>query len=131
MKRLFSLLLVLCLIPAAALAELSSFREVNSFILRFVEPMGDPRVRLSGEIIDIYNVKTNHWDMKVAVDEKDAPNSIYYDRPYFIAHFRLHVDSVPFSVGDYVEVRGTINFMYSSPLIPFVQVDTINDSDDF
>lgn len=131
MKRLLSLLLVLCLLPAAALADYFTLRGLQGDILRYVERIGEPSVCLSGEILDVYHIATNHWEMKVAVDEEGAASPVGYDRPYFIAHFRLHVDSVPFSVGDYVEIRGSLNYMYSSPMIPLVLVDTVNGSDDF
>ena len=131
MKKLLSLVLVLCLIPSFSLAEYTALRDVQMYVLRYTEKAGEPRVCLSGDILEIYHVTTNHWEMKVAVNEENAPCPLGAERPYFIAHFRLHADSVPFSVGDPVVILGTLNYMYSSPMIPFVNVDTVNGNDDF
>lgn len=139
MKKIFSvILIIIMLLPIASagseqftsLAKLQQYIE-NHSPAQLLGPQSH-RVQISGTILDIrFANQSNHYDMTLQVDDPDARRPIGYDAPVLNVHFRLHVDPIPFQVGDLVEVSGSLNSLYSSVMIPYVLAETINGSDDF
>ena len=95
--------------------------------------MGTHCVELTGTVLEIvWTGQSNHWEMTLQLPgEPGAASPIYADSPLLRVHFRLHLDAVPFAVGDVLTVRGSLNEMYSAPLLPWILADTINGSGDF
>ena len=65
------------------------------------------------------------------VEDPNARRPIESDVPQLAVHFRLHKDEPPFRQGDTVTVRGTINGYYSSVMVPWILMESVNGSDDF
>ena len=132
MKKLFAFILILIvIIPVVAIS--ADLRDVQDYIYTH-SPMNmdERRFTLTGEIIDVYSINVNnHWDMIVKSDDEDAFVPLWTDYPYFIAHFRLHLDECPYKVGDKVTIVGSVNSVYSSNCIPYIIVRTINGSEDY
>ena len=138
MKRFFLVLLSLALfaLPALSAAEHS---DSLASIQRFLETRSPDLisrvgmdVEIVGEIINLYSCGVgNHYEMVLSVDDPAALVPLAYDRPVMVVHFRLHVDPVPFKVGETVSVSGLINALYSSVMIPVIDAETINGSGDF
>lgn len=133
MKRCFALFLAFMFLshPVSAYAEPQTLLDLQNYITQYFDLIPTFPVTLSGEIVDIYNVATNHWEMKIVVPDDAGYTPIGEDHPYFIAHFRLHVAEVPFCIGDTVEITGSINSLYSSAMVPFIMVEYVNGSDEF
>lgn len=136
-KSLAVLLIFFALVPSLAHAEhFTSLSSLQRFIMQHAPDQVDGTlshtVTLSGTIIDLYSYnKSNHYEMLLQVDDGKAVDSFRYGVPVLVVHFRLHVDPVPFHVGDVIEVKGTLNALYSSPIMPWVLADEINGSSDF
>lgn len=134
MKKLIPLFLSLLLIlPVVALAaEFNSLRDLQDYIYKTsTMTMREVTVQISGTISEITFIKGNHYNMLIMVDEERAASPVGSDFPCFIAHIRFHDPYIKYKPGDAVEIVGKLNPLYSSHLIPFVLVDTVNGSDNF
>ena len=139
MKKFTALFLAAVLIfsmSTAGAVVLRSLRETQDFLMKFspntMDSYGEHTVTISGTIQEIHWCNANnHYEMTLAVDEEKALVPIGSDTPQLAVHFRLHVDPMPFAVGDEVEVVGTLNSLYSSVMIPQILAETINGSEDF
>jgi len=136
MKKLLSLVLVLLLLFSAASASGETFytlKDLQGYIYNHPPVyFSEPHLVIDGTIKEIiYTGPNNHWNMTLAIDEPDAEAPLWSDTPLLTVHFRLHLDEVPFQVGDRITVDGTFNPLYSSFMVPFVKANTINGSEDF
>ena len=136
MKKLISLILAALLLCSAVPASgetLTTLRMVQDYIYKTAPAYaGEPYVELDGTIESIeWCGANNHYDMLVTVDDPKATAPIGAEKPRMIVHFRLHVDPIPFEVGETITVFGTLNIMYSSYITPYVLAKYINGSDDF
>ena len=139
MKKILSVLLVLTVAMAmaspAAAQTFYSLDQVQHY-LYYHSPADDvgfePYVELEGTISEIiYTGPNNHHSMTLLIDEEKASAPIWADSPQLTVHFRLHVDEVPWKVGDTVTVFGTLNTLYSSFMVPYILAKYVNGSDDF
>ena len=137
--RSFALLLSIILISAAVPADASSFASLSQ-LQQYLEKhspdnmlaTGPHYAELEGTIQEIHWCgANNHYEMTLQVEDPKALAPTGSDVPLLTVHFRLHLDSVPFKVGDIVTVFGTVNELYSSVMIPWVLAKTINGSEDF
>lgn len=138
MKKYLSMLLCLSLILFAATASARTFTtlaELQKFIYNHSAAsteLNEPVVKLDGTISEItWCGKNNHYNMTLLVDDPNAAVPIGEESPRLTVHFRLHVDPIPFSVGDQISVYGTLNSLYSSYMVPEILAEFINGSDDF
>ena len=139
MKKFTALFLAAILIfsmSTAGAVVLRSLRETQDFLMKFspntMDSYGEHMVLISGTIQEIrWCNANNHYEMTLAVDEENALVPIGSDTPQLTVHFRLHVDPMPFAVGDEVEVVGSLNSLYSSVMLPNITAETINGSEDF
>ena len=93
---------------------------------------GPHYVEMEGIISEIHWCNANnHYQMTLLVDDPKAIPPTGSDSPQLIVHFRLHLDEMPFKVGDTITVFGPLNEMYSSVILPFIQAKTINGTEDF
>lgn len=140
-RRLFVLFLSLslALLPfasASAGGTITNLRDLQDLI-RFNAPekimaSGTYHVSLSGTISEIHWCgANNHYQMTLLIDDANALRPIGSDLPQLSVHFRLHVDQIPFAVGDLVSVSGSLNELYSSAMVPMILAELINGSDDF
>ena len=132
MKKLLMCVLALILIGCAALAEITNLHDLqNEIYYHSPRELSENPVRASikGRIISIEFVKGNHYNMILQVDDPMATTPLGADGPQVIGHFRLHLDSLdeaPFAVGDEALIVGELNALYSSHIVPFIQIDEIN-----
>ena len=139
MKKILSILLVLTVAMAmastAAAQTFYSLDQVQHYLYYHspMESVGeDPYVEIEGTISEIiYTGPNNHHSMTLLIDEEKASAPIWADSPQLTVHFRLHVDEVPWKVGDTVTVFGTLNTLYSSFMVPYILAKYVNGSDDF
>lgn len=133
MKRFLLVLVVLSLSLVPALSSAGNLADLQQYMMKTAPNRFPDSLSLifSGEIVDIYTVYGNHWEMKIKVDDPDATVPIDSDFPYVIGHFRLHLDECPFKIGDTVEIEGSLNTFYSTVLVPSILCKYINDSNDF
>lgn len=138
MKKTIAIIFVMIITLAsiASAEHFSSLSQLQHFIMARssdqIEASGPHTVELSGSILDIYPYGIgNHYEMLIQVDDAKAVPAMRYSAPVLVVHFRLHVNPVPFQVGDHVTVRGDLNSLYSSPIIPWILADLINGSPDF
>ena len=136
MKRALALILALLLIGSAALAStaFTSMREIQHYLDTHCNANDGPykpSVEITGIILDLHQVTGNHYDMILAIDEDNVWKPIGFEQPILTADFRLHVDPIPFEVGQEVTVAGELNLMYSSIMNPYVVVNTINGTTDY
>lgn len=139
MKKILSILLVLTVAIAmaspAAAQTFYSLDQVQHYLYYHspMESVGeDPYVEIEGTISEIiYTGPNNHHSMTLLIDEEKASAPIWADSPQLTVHFRLHVDEVPWKVGDTVTVFGTLNTLYSSFMVPYILAKYVNGSDDF
>lgn len=73
----------------------------------------------------------NHYNMTLLIDEEGASKPVWTDTPMITVHFRLHVDPIPFQVGDTVTVFGELNSLYSSYMVPYILAKAINGTEDY
>ena len=138
MKKFLLLLLILALaalaVPAAA-ETYHTLEELQNYVYTHTvtaSTLSSPHAELEGTISEItYTGASNHYNMTLLVDEPRAAKPIWADTPSLTVHFRLHVEEIPWKVGDTVTVSGTLNHMYSSYMIPYITADLINGSDEF
>lgn len=138
MKKTIALIfiVVIILVSTASAEHFTTLSQLQRFIIAHssdqIEASGPHTVELSGSILDIYPYGIgNHYEMLIQVDDPQAVPAMRYSAPVLVVHFRLHMDPVPFQVGDHVTVRGALNSLYSSPIIPWILADLINGSPDF
>lgn len=138
MKRFIALLLAITLLicSSAAATSFSSVGQLQRFLLKYspdrIASTGPHVVDLEGTITSLYWCNANnHYEMILQVEDSSAMAPVGSDLPQVVIHFRLHVDPMPFQVGDVVTVRGSLNYMYSSVMLPFIEAEFINGSDDF
>ena len=139
MKKILSVLLVLTVAMAMASPATAqtfySLDQVQHYLYYHSPADGigeDPYVEIEGTISEIiYTGPNNHHSMTLLIDEDKALEPIWSDKPQLTVHFRLHVDEVPWKVGDTVTVFGTLNHQYSSFIIPYIVAKYVNGSDDF
>ena len=139
MKKFAAMFLAAVLIfsmSTAGAVVLRSLRETQDFLMKFspntMDSYGEHMVLISGTIREIrWCNASNHYEMTLAVDEEKALVPIGSDTPQLAVHFRLHVDPMPFAVGDEVEVVGSLNSLYSSVMLPNIDAESINGSEDF
>lgn len=127
---------LLLAIPAAHAAEFASIGLMQIYLENHspyaIEAEGPQTADIDGTITEIYWCNySNHYEMVVEADEPRAIHPLDSDMARMIVHFRLHLDEPPFAVGDPVTVRGTLNPLYSSVVIPVIDATEINGSDDF
>lgn len=132
MKKLIILLMILIMLVPASVSA-GGLRRLQNYIGNHTPySAGSMTIVMAGEIMDVYRVGTgNHWEMKIRFDDDDALTPTGAEYPYFIAHFRLHLEECPFHVGDSVMVEGDVNPLYSSVMVPLIDVKYINDSDEY
>lgn len=138
MKRFIALVFVFltmsCAAPSCAW-QFSSLADLQRHIMTHTPDQliaSKDEAVITGTVLSVtYANMSNHWDMLLAVDDPHATAPIGHDTPVIDVHFRLHKESVPFNVGDVLTVRGDLNILYSSYMIPCILADTINGSDDF
>ena len=130
MKKFFIIALILLLIGSSALAvTFTNLRDVQDYIdTHSAYSMGPypPDVSLMGYIVSIQHLTSNQYFMLVEVNDERAHKSIGFDLPIFTASFHLHLDEMPFEIGQQVLIVGSINSRYSSPLIPNIIIEEIN-----
>lgn len=136
MKKLLVLLICLALFTSTASAiTLASVDQVQYFMRRHSPNyfLADPiNLEIEGTIRDITHTgPNNHYDMTLVIDEPNATAPVGEDLPIIDVHFRLHVDPIPFQVGDTITVYGEVNPLYSSVMVPYLLARYINGSDDF
>ena len=137
MKKLLICMLALALIGSAAFATTyTNLHDLQNYVFNtpasHSDPFG-PEVRIRGIIKEINYLEGNHYEMVIEVNEDNAATAMGQDLPCLVASFRLHIDDMPFEVGQDAYVVGSVNLMYSSPLIPNIILKEINgyDSDEF
>lgn len=137
-KKFVSLFLALVIVLASSAASaltLCSVDQVQYFLRRhspdyFVYDALD--LEIEGTIRDItWCGANNHYNMTLVVNEPNASRPVWEDETILTVHFRLHVDPMPFQVGDTVKVFGEVNSLYSSVMVPYVVARYINGTDDF
>ena len=138
MKKLFLVFLAAALlISATASADsFSSVSQLQQFLMKYspnqISSAGSHSVDIEGTIAEIrWCGANNHYEMTLQVEDDRALVPIGSDVPLIVVHFRLHVDPMPFQVGDVVTVYGTLNELYSSVMVPSILAKFINGSDDF
>lgn len=129
---IFCLILVCCTATAYA-TTFFSLSQLQKYIFNHSPAsMEEQRVKLEGTISEIvWCGANNHYDMTLLVEDPDASVPVGEDTPRLTVHFRLHVDPIPFAVGDKITVDGTLNGLYSSYMVPCIIADYINGSDNF
>lgn len=139
MKKLVSFFLAALLICSAAAASAQTFVTLNQ-LQRYLEKVSPARsmdagthyLEIDGTVDSItWSGASNHYDMILLVDEKQAYTPIGADSPRLCVHFRLHKDEPPFQPGDEITVFGSLNELYSSVMVPCILAKTINGSEDF
>lgn len=127
-----ALALIFVVLPCGSYAD-QTLRQVQDYIGKNAPYyMMSPPIMLTGEVADVYYTGVrNDWQMKIKVDDESAQVPLGSDYAYFIAHFSLHLEECPFKIGDTVMIKGSINSMYSSVMVPMIVVNTINDGYDF
>lgn len=138
MKKLFALFLAVFLIlsvSAACARSFDSLRDLQDYLSTHAPDqliVASDSFTAEGSILDIrWCGDGNHYEMTLAVSEDRALTPIGCDSPRITVHFRLHMDPMPFDVGDLISVSGSVNPLYSSVMIPWILADTINGSADF
>ena len=141
MKKVFAIILSLSILFAyaafaAPILTFQSLRELQNYIYNnspdLVSSRGSPHVEMEGVISDIHwSGHQNQYFMTVQIQEEKAAKPFYSDSPEILIIFHLHVDPIPFNVGEEIYFSGVLNGMYSSPIIPCVNATTLNGSDDF
>jgi len=140
MKRFFlvflSVLLILSGISTASARTFTSISMLQQFIMNNspekISAAGEQYVDLSGVILEIrYTGQSNHYEMTLQIDDPKGMIPLEYDSPVLIVHFRLHVDPIPFELGETVDVFGSLNTLYSSVMYPLILARTINGTEDF
>lgn len=133
---LFIIIILTCIASTAGAVVLRSLYEVQDYLMKFspnsMDKFGEALVSVSGTVEEIrWCNANNHYEMTLAVDDEKAVVPLGCALPQIVVHFRLHVDPMPFSVGDHVDVVGSLNSLYSSVMFPNILAETINGSDDF
>ena len=137
MKKILAIILSMLLLGCSAFAvDFTNLLDVQNYVLTHTaHDMGPypPVASIMGTIVSIDFVTGNHYTMTLEVNDDRARTALGYDLPMLTASFRLHVDNMPFEVGQQALVVGSINPMYSTPLIPNLLVTEINgyDQDEF
>ena len=138
MKRFLSVLLATALLisSSASAASFSSVSQLQQFIMKYspdtISSTGPHVVDLEGTISSIYWCNANnHYEMILQMEDDRALVPVGSDLPQVVVHFRLHVDPMPFRVGDVVTVYGSLNSSYSSVMLPSIDAKFINGNDDF
>ena len=139
MKRITALALSVVLVLSMATAgavSLNSLHETQAYLMKYspntIDSDGKHTVSVSGTIQEIHWCNANnHYEMTLAVADEKALVPIGSDTPQLSVHFRLHVEPMPFVVGDEIAVVGSLNALYSSVMIPQILAETINGSEDF
>lgn len=140
MKKALAVLLAAVLITVLPAAPASAARFTSlSLLQRFLEistpdllARSPVSVEISGLVTDLHWCgENNHYQFTLQVEDPDARHPIGAEGPQLAVHFRLHLDEPPFRQGDTVTVRGTINGYYSSVMVPWILMESVNGSDDF
>ena len=138
MKRFLSVLLATALLisSSASAASFSSVSQLQQLIRKYspdtISSTGPHIVDLEGTISSIYWCNANnHYEMILQMEDDRALVPVGSDLPQVVVHFRLHVDPMPFQVGDVVTVYGSLNSSYSSVMLPSIDAEFINGNDDF
>ncbi len=138
MKKFFLLFLAITLLfcSSAAATSFSSVGQLQQFLMKYspdqISSTGPHIVDIDGTISEIrWCGANNHYEMILQMEDDRAMAPIGSDVPLIVVHFRLHVDPMPFQVGEEVSVYGTLNYMYSSVMLPSVDAKFINGNDDF
>ena len=129
MKRLFVLILALALAFASvACAEtLTTLLDIQIFLMA-VEPKDilwgeDVYVNLTGKVVSVPYANEVFHVYRIECYEEYAQRAYLFDyNPCFYASVNF---PAVFKPGDRVRVEGKIDAMYSSPLIPFINVSNI------
>lgn len=136
MKKFVLLLLAVMMVAAAVPASGETFttlRMLQDYIYK-TSPRnaGEPYAELEGTIESIeWAGANNHYNMTLLVDDPKALVPIGEETPRLTVHFRLHVDPIPFQVGDTITVFGSLNSFYSSVMVPYILAKFINGNDNF
>lgn len=115
------------LASSAMAADLTSIEDIQQLLYYHapVEFFGKTvTVELSGTILDLYQVNGSAWEMIVTDPTSDSWGATRYnDEPVFSVYFFIDTETPPFSVGDTVNVLGSLNFMTSSYEVPAILVN--------
>lgn len=141
MKKAIILFLLLALLtPAALAADFTNLHDLQNYAFNTPaansSPYG-PYLHIRGVITDIVNVSTSvfgeyvfkDYVLTVEVDEENAAAALVHEKPCFTASLTTHYGDIPFEIGQDVFIDGSYNSMYSSPVVPCVNVKTINGID--
>lgn len=141
MKKLLTLILLFALLsPNALAADFTNLHDLQNYVYNTPAsnsvPYG-PYLHVRGVISDIINYSTseissyvlNDYILVVEVDEDKAATAIGHEKPCFTALLTTYHGDIPFEIGQDVFIDGSYNHMYSSPVIPCVNVQTINGYD--
>ena len=139
MKKIIALFLAAVMVFSVSTAGALVFdnlRSVQDLLMKYspnqIDSYGEHLLTTSGTIQEIHWCNANnHYQMTLAVDEEKALRPIGSDTAQLSVHFRLHVDPMPFEVGDTIDVTGSLNSLYSSVMVPYILAETINGSEDF
>lgn len=129
MKRLAALIFALALAFAAvAGAEtLTTLLDIQNFLMT-VEPKDvlwgeDVYVNLTGKVVSVPYANEVFHVYRIECYEEYAQRAYLFDyNPCFYASVNF---PAVFKPGEYVRVEGKIDALYSSPLIPFINVSNI------
>lgn len=139
MKRFFAIIITMILLLSCSVSHATYFPSV-SMIQHYLEKYspssmaasGPHIVEIEGTVTDIYWCgDSNHYNMVLEMVDTKALTPVGKDKAQIIVHFQLHVDPIPFQIGDEISVYGTLNELYSSVMVPWVLAKFINGSDDF
>ena len=124
------------LTPAARAMDFYSVKTLQQFLENTspaaVSATGAHHATVAGTVLEITHTgPNNHHDMLLEAVGQEGYSPQSYDNPVIHVHFRLHVDPCPFAVGDEIAVRGELNSLYSSVMIPWLLAEEINGSDEF
>ena len=139
-KTFFALILAIAISCSVALpAYAVRFKDLGSlqnYLLIFspdrLLSSGPHIVEVEGTISDLHwSGSLNDYLFTLYVDDPTALAPLGVGTPYMTVCFSLHKDEPPFKDGDQVEICGHINSLYSSVIVPWVTLKTINGSSDF
>lgn len=133
MKKIIAIILCLLLVSCPALAATyTNLHDVQMYIYSHSGyDMGPfpPTASIMGTITSIDFVVGNHYEFTLEVDEDRALSPLGHEKPYCVFMFRLHGETMPFDVGDQALAVGEINSVYSSQIIPYFVLSSVNGYD--
>ena len=133
MKKLLTLILALALIlPAAALA--GGLADAQKYIFNTAPAnVMEREFTITGTLMELSYTRNSHLMMILMVDDEKAWDGVTtsFDAPGCIAAFPYHheFENFPINIGDEVTITGSINSMYSTVMVPYFTIRTLNETD--